>query len=220
LASATTAASAAGSELRRLWALALALLLILLTLGWFFEIGKATRVVVDGAVRLPPIPASRAALEDETLVDDAVQMTPAFTIDEPTTLELTLSRSADEGWVGADIALIEEESGEIRQLGLATDVRASVGADQDAQRRSTVLIDRVVPGRYVIRIAPSWEPLEEPAPGRETTDAELAAPSAHLEVVEGRRSFRGLGLAAFLILLPPLFVTGRRALRPRSRRAG
>jgi hypothetical protein len=210
-ASASTAASAAGSELGRLWALAAALLVLLLVVGYFLELGKETRVVVDGPLRMPEHPASRAALEDE-LSAEAIQLTPSFDVEEPTTLELTLSRSADEGWVGVDVALIEEETGEMRQLGLATDVRGAVGSDPEQERRSQVLVDRVQPGRYVLRLAPSWEPLEEPTPG-EADDTPPVPPSVHFRAVEGRRSHWALSLATALILLPPLVVTGRRLFR-------
>jgi hypothetical protein len=200
------------------------LLSILFVFAWFFELGKSTRVVVDGPLRLSPLPASRLALADEALVDKAIQLTPAFVVDEPTTLSVTLRRGPEEGWVGADLALIDEESGQIRTLRIATDVRAAVGADLDEQRSATVLIDRVTPGRYVLRIAPSWEPLEDPAPGRmvaaaptATASAEAPAepPTAHIEVVEGRRSHLALALSALFILVPPLFATGWRALRRR-----
>ncbi len=222
--SASTAASAEGSEqnerphsgivvihLGRLWALAGVLLVVLFAIAFALELGKETRVVVDGGLRLPALPASRAALAEEVSAD-AVQLTPAFDVEEPTTLELTLSRGAEEGWVGVDVALVEEESGELRQLGLATDVRGAVGKDPQEERTKTVLVDRVRPGHYVLRLAPSWEPLEEPEPGRADTPPP-APPAAHFRAVLGRRSYWALALAAGLILLPPLVSTGRRLWR-------
>ncbi len=133
---------------------------------------------------------------------------------DPTTLELTLSRSADEGWVGVDIALIEEETGDMRQLGLATDVRGALGSDPESERTSTVLVDRVQPGHYVLRLSPSWEPLVEATAG-EGASASPTPPTAHFRAVRGRRSHLGLALAAGALLLPPLVVTGRRLLRRR-----
>ncbi len=217
-----TAATAAASELRRTWAVTGVLLVLLLTVAWFVELGQETRVLVDGPLALPGVPASEARLAEGEVVDNAVMLTPAFSIEAPTTLTMTLRRDATEGWVGVDLALIEETTGEIRQLGLGTEVRRTVGADLEAQRETSVLVDQVAPGRYVVRVAPSWEPLgqvttmgasDEDGGG---TSIALSPPAASLRIVEGRRSHWSLAFAALMLLLPALVMSIRSALSKRS----
>ncbi|MBW2462570.1 MAG: hypothetical protein JRH11_13055 [Deltaproteobacteria bacterium] len=216
-----TAGSAAASELKRAWAVAGVLLVLLLTVAWFVELSRDTRVLVDGPLALPSMPASEARLSEDGLVDNAVMLTPAFTIEAPTTLTMTLRRDASEGWVGVNLALIEETTGEIRQLGLGTEVRQTVGADLEAQRESTVLVDRVAAGRYVVRVAPGWEPLGQVGTAGASDQDEgpriaLSPPAASLRIVEGRSSHWGLAFAALMLLLPALVMSIRSAL---SRRA-
>lgn len=221
-----TAASAAASELKRVWALTVALLALLLVVAWFVELRHEQRTLVDGPLALPQAPASLRASSEDGLEDRAIILTPAFTVEAPTTLGVTLRRDGSEGWVGVDLALIEESTGEMRQFGL----RAAVppGAADGVGREASALIDQVEAGRYVVRIAPSWEPLGaltaadslnraagesalEPAP-----EPAPAPPSASLRIVEGERSRRGLGLAALALLLPAIFLSARFRWRRRT----
>ncbi|RLB56252.1 MAG: hypothetical protein DRJ42_03925 [Deltaproteobacteria bacterium] len=195
--------------------------MLLVTVAWFVELGRETRVLVDGPLALPSMPASQVRLSEGGLIDNAVMLTPAFSIEAPTTLTMTLRRDASEGWVGVDLALIEETTGEIRQLGLGTEVRRTVGADLEAQRESSVLVDRVAPGRYVVRVAPGWEPLARLTTA-EASDQDRgpslapSPPAASLRIVEGRRSHWSLAFAALMLLLPALVMSIRSALSKRA----
>jgi hypothetical protein len=179
-----------------------------------FELGEDREVLVDGPLALPPLPASHMARDDDEPIEDAVLTTPELALDGPTTLEIAISRSGSDAWLGVDVAVIELETLEVRELSLGIE-RESVGTRlEDA--RATALVDRLDAGRYVIRLAPRWEPVALPLAGRADTDpASFTPPRAHLRVTSGARSHGALFLAAALILVPPLYASGRRLLARR-----
>jgi hypothetical protein len=186
VADASAASARRGPTLRVTWAIAGALLALLLGVALAFELGEDREVLVDGPLAL----------------------------DGPTTLEIAISRSGSDAWLGVDVAVIELETLEVRELSLGIE-RESVGTRlEDA--RATALVDRLDAGRYVIRLAPRWEPVALPLAGRADTDpASFTPPRAHLRVTSGARSHGALFLAAALILVPPLYASGRRLLARR-----
>jgi hypothetical protein len=214
VADASAASARRGPTLRVTWAIAGALLALLLGVALAFELGEDREVLVDGPLALPPLPASHMARDDDEPIEDAVQTTPELALDGPTTLEIAISRSGSDAWLGVDVAVIELETLEVRELSLGIE-RESVGTRlEDA--RATALVDRLDAGRYVIRLAPRWEPVALPLAGRADTDpASFTPPRAHLRVTSGARSHGALFLAAALILVPPLYASGRRLLARR-----
>lgn len=219
----TTAASAAGSDappvgpsLRATWLAAGALLAVLFAVAFAFERGREQRVLVDGPLALPPMPASDMPRNSAEPVEDAVQMTPELAIDGPTSLEIALTRDASDGSVGVDVALVNLDSLEMRELWLGLDRVPPGGAPSEAATRATALLDRVQTGRYVLRLAPRWESPTPPHPLRARgDDAPPAPPRVHLRVSTGADSHLDLALAAALIVAWPVFLTGRRLVRRR-----
>jgi len=199
-----------------------ALLAALLVLGLVFETGDE-QVLVDGPLELPSEPASERPISGRESTPGAVQITPEVEIDGPTTVEVTLTRGRKEGWVGVSCALVSRDTGDVRQFGVSTDWRDKPGGGSTGTLENSARIDQVEGGRYVIRLAPTWQPVEAPvAPGGEAAEPEAPEPpGARIRVVAGGRSPLTFSLAAGLILLPALVQIVRWAIhRRRAQGAG
>ena len=111
--------------------------------------------------------------------DDAF-FTPAFDIEkDKRSLHVELSApSLSNTWVGTDVALIRDDTGEVQQASL--DLEYYYGSDSDGawsegSRHGDLWFSRIDAGRYLLRVDPSWETGKPP-------------PSMHLRLVHDTSS--------------------------------
>jgi len=193
---------------------AIALLVALGVLGWWLELGVPRETVLDAQLPLPG-PASSSVTSpdaaDET--EPGIVITPAFTLDGPTTLELTLSRTDEPGWVGVSAALVSEEDQLVRELAL--DTLVTPRADGPGTRGTTearAVFDELPTGAYRLRVEAGYDgPATPGEPGSTPT------PRARLRAVAGARSPATLLAALGLLVLPPVASGGRALWRRLAR---
>lgn len=182
-------------------------------LGWAVALSLGILVVgfVTGDLGAAPVTvvATELALPERRDAEPETFLSPTFDLDGPTTLGVALERGPEPGFVGASIALVNETTSEVWETRLGT--RVTAARSGGLHRRAETLFDRLPTGRYVLRVTPDWEP---------SVDAIETArpPRATLAARAGARSGLGALIAAALILLPALVVTGRRAFT--TRRSG
>jgi hypothetical protein len=189
------------------WALAFALLLGGLVL-WLEAPGQE-RVVFEGSV--PLVPGAGEA--------PSVLLTPTFELDGPTTLAVRLERSPDPGHVGLGVALVSETDHQVRELVLSSLLTPRPEGGLRGDRTAEGLFDRLPTGRYLLRLAPSFEgPLALSGPRGGASDewpeaAGAHPPRARVVAVAGRRSHSAAFIALGLLVVPPA-IAGLRRLRP------
>lgn len=171
------------------------LLGVLGTLGWVLDFGVDRRVVVDGEMPLAP---DDAGLGLEAEGARRIRYSPTFVLERPATLEVTLERGPERGWLDMDVGVVNEETARVREftMGIAPD-------DRSASAR----LDQVGPGPHALRLDPRWKPQEG---GRSVT--------VRVRAMAGGRSPWPFALAAALIAAPPLWSLGT-WLRHRNGRA-
>lgn len=72
--------------------------------------------------------------------------------------------SLQDGWVDTDLALINDEDGVARQVGLGASYYSGVDDGEswsEGSRSASVLLPSVPSGRYVLRVEPSWPSVRE-----------------------------------------------------------
>jgi hypothetical protein len=77
-----------------------------------------------------------------------------------TNMEAHLSASVSNNWVGANCALINDDSGEVEAFALEASYYFGYEDGEswsEGSRSSTEYLSRVRPGRYVVRVEPEWE---------------------------------------------------------------
>jgi hypothetical protein len=118
--------------------------------------------------------------------------TPEITVDRPSRLTLELTREATTGWFVVTYALVDLDSGDVRE-GVA-----------EPGAREAIVLDRVAPGRYVVRLLAAWDP-------RGTVERVAAPDTVGVRVSIGGRPAYELWVLATLLLLPALagFVRAR-----------
>lgn len=190
---------------------------ILVTLDW----GKTARVLVDGPVALPPTqsnqsPTSPGATPPQ---QDSASYTPPFTVtDGPTTLEVELDTSADNDFVGVACALINEDTGEIREFYVSAEYYHGVTGGEswsEGSRDGTVFVDQVKEGRYLMRLDPEWNHWSGPSIFGTHTVA--SPPRASIKVIQGKRSPWCCCITFVLLVFPLPFVFFRRAAFEKKR---
>ena len=135
--------------------------------------------------------------------DSAVFVTPAFTLSgRPSSVDVDIESDLDNNWVFYSFALINEQTGEAREL--SDEVSYYHGRDSDGDwsegsRSGHVRIAAVPAGQYFLRVAPEG--------------GELGKPDVHytLRVRRDTPSFLFYGLALLALLVPMIF-----ALLPRA----
>jgi hypothetical protein len=196
---ATDSSRARGLERARPWLTAAALLAGLVGIHEASGAARPRRLVYQGEAKVRDLTAKGPeALED-------VFYTRPFEVARPARLTLALSRGVEpragaprpvgdaNGWLGVEYALVDLGTGEVREGGVEP------GATSD------VVIDRVEPGRYVVRLLAAWDPRGTLGPAR--------APEAlDLRVFVGGRPWYELWVVA-AVLLSPLAVARLRASR-------
>lgn len=179
------------------------LLLLFLGIALGADLGGKRRTLVAGPITLPPT-QSNAAPVGTTPQQDTASYTPPFTItDGPAVLEVELQTSADNDYVGVACALIDEESGNVREFFVSTEYYHGVTGGEswtDGSRNATIYVDQVPEGRYVLRMDPQWNHW---TPGLFNVGTSARPPTASIEVVQGSRS-PWCCLLTFLLLLVPV----------------
>lgn len=153
---------------------------------------------------------------DETLAEgplplgSEIRFTPDLNVEGPTTLTVALEREPRAGFAGVGVSLLHRESGEVRQLVLASNwVPTRAGAHQGSLS-AVARVDEVASGTWIARLEPGWEPLEG-----ETAEP----PAATIRIRQEPRSPMHFWVAAGLVVLPALVQIGRYVWYTR-RRAG
>jgi hypothetical protein len=147
---------------------------------------RRNAVVFDGPLAIAP-PSGTGSGDDSFF-------TPAFEIEkDKRSLHAELSApNLNNTWVGTDIALIRDDSGEVQQASL--DLEYYWGQDSDGNwsegnREGDLWFSRIDAGRYLLRVDPSWESGRPP-------------PSLHLRLVHDTASlFEIWGTLAALVVM-------------------
>lgn len=230
VASSPDAADLAAPSLRFHLITAGVLLGALAVLYGVFELSRPEKILIEGPLEMPSRPSSAESEAGDAEVSaraaEAVRFTPELEIDGPTTLVFEMTREATDGWVGVAIALVNRDSAEVRQLALGTEwmPSAEAGSGVAEERGSGSLeararVDEVESGRYVVRLAPAWEPVRQPLPGPSEAEADATrAPRATIRIRQERRSPLHFWLAAALVTLPAVVQFGRWLWYTRRRR--
>jgi Domain of unknown function (DUF4178) len=158
---------------------------------------------------LPPVVAGRippqgAPPSDVSLNSEEVTLSEPFELlGGPQAVEIVAEADVVQAWVGLDVALIEDATGESEAVGFEL---SSFSGVEDGERwsegssRGSAVIGSVRDGRYVLRV----EPQVERGQGR-------VPPTAHVRVLRGVFLTTPLVLALVLIVLWPLFLVFRTA---------
>lgn len=121
-------------------------------LGLFFALAVALFV----AARREPVLTLDAPLEaGRVTISEPFELTGG-----PQALEIEAVAAVDQAWVGLDLALIHEESGEAETLGVELSRFSGVDADgawSEGSNRGSGTIGGVKDGRYVLRVEPEIE---------------------------------------------------------------
>jgi len=192
------------------------LLLLFLGIAIGADIGGKHRVLVTGPLTLPatqqrgnPVSAPQ---------QDTASYTPPFTVtDGPAVLSVELETSSNNDYVGVACALIDEETGKVREFYVDAGYYHGVTGGEswsEGSRDSTVYVDRVPEGRYVLRMDPQWNHW---TPGLFNVGTAASPPSASIEVTQGSRSPWCCLLTFFLLLLPVPISIFRRAAFEKKR---
>lgn len=112
------------------------------------------RKVLTETVRLP-----------ESMSPENAAFLGPFIVDRGGNLEVQVKAPVSNSWLYLDGALINEENGEVSEFDV--EVAYYAGADVDGtwtegSTSESRFIPRVSPGRYVLRLAPQWEPNRSP----------------------------------------------------------
>ncbi len=158
-------------ELTRSAAIALALCCAFGVAVFVFELEPAT-VIADEVVPLAP---------------RSVYLSDDIAIDGPTVVRVELTRAREEGFVGAHIALVDDDSGEAYEVQLGTEVRAGIDIEAAHTR-----VQHVTTGTYHLRIVPTL-----------IAGATARVPSVcRVRLIEGDRSPALFAVALALLLAP------------------
>ena len=122
-------------------------------------------------------------------------MTPQFDVKErPENLDIRVEIEPSSDPTNFSVSLIDESNGK------AWDFGSEVGGDDS--RSADFKVSRVAPGRYYLRIEPSFDPSDiKPDRG--------ASVSYRVQVLEGGIAWWPFLVAAILLLIPPVIVSIR-----------
>ena len=137
-------------------------------------------------------------------------MTPEFVVSSgPTTLAVELYTNVDNAWAGVDSALVDTQTGEVREFGVDAEYYHGTTDGEswtEGDPNGVVYLSRVPPGRYTMRFVGSWQPYSGPG----AINLGLSVPAARVRVVEGERSPACLVIALILVVLPLAWSVVRR----------
>jgi hypothetical protein len=176
-----------GARLAPAWKLAGAALAILFLLAALF------------AARAP---RQQLLALDVPLAPGDVSLSEAFDVSGgPQALEITAEAAVEQAWVGLDVALIEEETGETEVVGFELSSFSGVEDGErwtEGSRHGSAVIGSVRAGRYLLRVEPQVERGQGQVP-----------PTAHVRVVRGVFLTTPLVLALVLVAAWPLLLVLR-----------
>ncbi len=145
--------------------------------------------------------------------EDAVVYSQPFEVDRgPTTMQLELETNVSNGWVSVAAALVDEDSGKVREFFIqAEEWHGTTGGERwsEGSPDETEYLGRVPAGRYVLRFDSQW--------GRQNGRMSGATPAAAMHVTVGERS----SLCCFgsgVLLILPFFVALIRRVTFEARR--
>lgn len=174
--------------------LAVALLAATIAFDW----SSPARVVTSVPVRMSPTPGAAG--------EDGATYSEPFTIEQgPTVLAVELRTTALNDYVGVALALVDENTGAVREAAIETEFYQGVTAGErwsEGGQSAGITIDRVPAGRYTLRMAPEWSHW---APSTLSPPV-AAAPRAVITVRDDPGSLWAL-VVAFALLLSPLVLT-------------
>jgi hypothetical protein len=197
-------------------AAAAALFALLVAVAVLTGMGSRGRVLVEGPLALPATQTLAGQTARDPNVDRA-SYTPVFEVNGPTVLSMTLRTNADNDFVGVACALIEEQTGEVREFYIQAEYYHGVSGGEswsEGSRDATKYIDRVSSGRYSLRMDPEWNHYS--GPGTFSLAGQARVPTASVQLREGSTSPFGFLCGLVLLLLPvPLPFLRRRAFEQR-----
>lgn len=194
-------------KLRPVLLSALALLVGLAVLGAIFDLGDGVLLLTAPLEPRSPAPTADAQREDISALASHYRYSEPLDVSGPTTLEVTLERGAADGFLGVACSLVEQQTGDIREVGVGSAYRTTP-TGFEGELATVAWIDQVPTGRYVLRYDAIWQPQVASTP----------APAAELRLAAGKRSKKTLFWAAGLLVVPPLFSVGRWLRHEASRR--
>jgi hypothetical protein len=126
----------------------------LLVLALLFSFRSST--VLTEQVALKAKPAAGQVAEDP----DAAVFVGPFDVTGRGNLKVEISSAVSNAWVFFDAALIDEDTGDVQQFGIENAYyhgSDSDGAWTEGSQSGAAHLGSVPPGRYTLRLAPSWD---------------------------------------------------------------
>jgi len=183
---------------------------LLLMVALKYELSRDSRTIFAKTLDMPP---SDAAIAGGRAQRPEVTFLEPFDIDHgPTTLKVAIETSIANGWVGLGTSLLNETTGELQELDLLAEHYQGVTDGESWSEGDSDDADyygKLMPGRYVLRVAPAWDAWPE--------STVALPPTLTLSVIEGERSPLCCCGAFLLIALPFGLSLARRAEFERKR---
>ena len=176
-----------GQRLAPAWKLAGATITALLLLSVLFTVRAPHREVV--------------ALDVPLAAGDVTLSEPFDITGGPQAVEITAEAAVEQAWVGLDVALIEEETGESELVGFELSHFSGVEDGErwtEGERHGSAVVGSVRAGRYLLRVEPQVERGQGQVP-----------PTAHVRVVQGVFLPLPLVMALVLVAAWPLLLVLR-----------
>lgn len=123
----------------------------------FFSVAGG-QTVFTASYAIPPEAASGST--------EAVVFSEPFEVTRRGNLEVRVQAPVDNSWLFLGGALINEDSGDVDEFDAEVSYYSGVdgdGAWSEGGRQARAYVGGVEPGRYVLRLAPQWEPARVPA---------------------------------------------------------
>lgn len=166
--------------------------------------GKREAALIEQALQVPQTRASNRIRQAGAPA--SITQTDPFSIDHgPTTLELELLTNVSNAWLGVNAALVNEETGEVREFYMMTEEwhgRSGGSTWSEGDPTQKDYLGSVPSGRYSLRLQPEWG----------STLSSVNAPQAVLRARPGKRSSVCCLGSGVLLLLPLFWVIVRRAM--------
>jgi len=170
--------------------------------AWTLAGATLAALLLLSAVLVARAPHREVLALDVPLTPGEVTLSEPFDVTgRPQALEITAEAAVVQAWVGLDVALIEEETGESELVAFEL---SSFSGVEDGERwtegsqHGSAVISSVLEGRYVLRVEPQVERGQGQVPA-----------TAHVRVVQGVFLPAPLGLAVLLVVAWPLLLTLR-----------
>ncbi|MCC7382150.1 MAG: DUF4178 domain-containing protein [Deltaproteobacteria bacterium] len=140
---------------RRIGGLAVVFTAILFALAVLIGARSAGRVVYEGTI---PLTATLTGAPSEA--GQRAVLSEPFSLEARGNLEVEARADVDNSWAFVAGALINDESGEVRQFGIEVSYyHGSSGGESwsEGSPRDSVVLGSVTPGQYLLRFDPQWD---------------------------------------------------------------